>query len=395
MKLFLVLSLVSITIYAGNWHPENHPGNLCEAKGGKWAWNTNIGDFGCLFNDNIEENQKKLITDNPYLIKQIENPSKELQLIAIKNDPTNIQYIKNPDKEIQMIAVEKDATNIRYIETPEIDVQLVSIQENPMRLQYIKNPSQKVELTALKKDDYVIKYILNPTIEMQQLAIDKNPQNLQYLKNPDESVVMQALKKDGKVIQYINNPSSAMQLKAIENDPQSIYYISNPDIKIKSLAVKKDPTTLKYISESDPYFENLKAMAMKQDSKWVNAYLEEQRNIKMQQQKFEQEKIAKQEAKQKSDRELQEKINALVQKNTSSSSLASVGGYIGGINGDMAYRNGQNFIRQYYNYYNLGNDTRGRDSETACRYFAGTYAGERIVSRDWLDGCASALSSKR
>lgn len=81
-----------------------------------------------------------------YYIKNIKNPSLEMQKIAINNDSSSISHIKNPDESIQLEVVQKDARNFVRI----------------------NNPSDKVIKIALKKDFFNYKYLKKSSIEIDE-----------------------------------------------------------------------------------------------------------------------------------------------------------------------------------------------------------------------------------
>lgn len=69
--------------------------------------------------------EEKMVSENGYKIKNIKNPSKELQLMAVKNRGTAIQFIKNPDEEVQIEALNKDPLALYYIDEPTKNVQKI------------------------------------------------------------------------------------------------------------------------------------------------------------------------------------------------------------------------------------------------------------------------------
>ena len=55
-----------------------------------------------------EEEQYKLVFNNPRLIEMIENPSNKLLKLAVNTNPRVIKHIKNPSLELLDIARERD-----------------------------------------------------------------------------------------------------------------------------------------------------------------------------------------------------------------------------------------------------------------------------------------------
>lgn len=80
------------------------------------------------YNSLSEEEQIKIVNENGYNIKNINNPSEKVQLAAVNKNPPAIEYIENPSEKLQLAAV----------------------KQNPVVIIYIENPSEKVELMALE-----------------------------------------------------------------------------------------------------------------------------------------------------------------------------------------------------------------------------------------------------
>ena len=87
----------------------------------------------------------RLIQYNPHLIKFIDNPSEELQLMAVGKDTHLIQYIDNPSEEVQMIAVTKNGILIGNIVNPSEQVQLAAIENHINAFFLIDKPTEKVK----------------------------------------------------------------------------------------------------------------------------------------------------------------------------------------------------------------------------------------------------------
>ena len=85
------------------------------------------------------------------------NLSIEEQIKLVKEDGWNIKYINNPCLEVQLEAVKKDGYSIKYINIPCLEVQLEAIKEIEYSIQYINNPCLEIQLEAVNscwfKDD--------------------------------------------------------------------------------------------------------------------------------------------------------------------------------------------------------------------------------------------------
>ena len=110
------------------------------------------------------------INDKRKEIEYIKNPSKTVQLAAVKQDSRAIQFVKNSSKKVQLVAVKQNGWVIQYIKRPSKAVQLAAVEQNGYAIMYIKNSSEEVQLIAVKQDPSLIKYIKNPTQRVRVLA---------------------------------------------------------------------------------------------------------------------------------------------------------------------------------------------------------------------------------
>ena len=69
-----------------------------------------------------EEELIRIVKNDPFYIKSIENPSEKVQLEALKNYVFAIKCIKNPTEEIQLKSVQQHGSSIFYIENPTEEV---------------------------------------------------------------------------------------------------------------------------------------------------------------------------------------------------------------------------------------------------------------------------------
>ncbi len=138
------------------------------------------------------------ISEYPWDIKIIRNPSEKVQLAAIENLPVSVQHIKNPTEKVQLTAIENDPYSIRFIKNPTEKIQLAAIKKNPQKIAHIENPTEKVQLQSISKDPRIIRHIENPTEKVQLQSISKNPELIGYIKNPTPKVIQLAKQLQGK-----------------------------------------------------------------------------------------------------------------------------------------------------------------------------------------------------
>ena len=73
----------------------------------------------------------------------------EFNLAIVKQDGRAIEFIDNPSKQVQLIAVKQNAFAIKYIIKkgiiPSEKVQLIAVKQNGLAITFIKNPTEKVK----------------------------------------------------------------------------------------------------------------------------------------------------------------------------------------------------------------------------------------------------------
>jgi hypothetical protein len=104
---------------------------------------------------NPEYSLEKWVYNRGKLIQFIDNPSEEVQLMAVNENPYSIKYIQNPSQEVQLAAVEKNPYSIREIKNPSERVQLVAVKKNPRSILFIENPTKGVKQYLLSKGFYI------------------------------------------------------------------------------------------------------------------------------------------------------------------------------------------------------------------------------------------------
>lgn len=258
---------------------------------------------------NIKEKKNiKMVEQDPFAIKYIDNPSEKVQLTVIEQKPHNIIYIKNPSERVQLAAVRNDSSSIECIDFPTEKVQLMAVKENPYDIRYINHPTKKVQLLAVREAPITIKSIANPAtetyiiplkaiykIEMDSNTAIKFPEETKMLftrlteieKIYDEEIMMLdyadefenktsattaadqwRLKERQKTlisfnenvkgtnylpandVEINNERISSVETKNVEivkQNPRAINSIDNPSEKVQVIAVNKDPDCLRLI----------------------------------------------------------------------------------------------------------------------------------------------------
>jgi hypothetical protein len=136
-----------------------------------------------------EEEQIKAVTEYWWKVQFIEKPSYNVQKAAIETSPRAIEEIQNPTTEIQVLAVDKimkdGSFNIaltKLINTFDEEAQIAAVKHNPQIIQFIPYPSDKVQLEAVKVNPFVVKNIINATEEAKKEAVKRNPRVAKFLR---------------------------------------------------------------------------------------------------------------------------------------------------------------------------------------------------------------------
>lgn len=122
------------------------------------------------------------VTKNGFYIRNIENPSEEVQLAAVKHNPMAIKFIKSPTEKVCFEAV----------------------SHNGKSLEYVKNQTMELCMAALEDDIKAIYYVNEEflTEEFYRYALEKDvsPQRVVYESMPDEiyrKILNEMQEKDG------------------------------------------------------------------------------------------------------------------------------------------------------------------------------------------------------
>lgn len=166
-----------------------------------------------------------MIRNNPYVIERLENPTEEMQLVAVETNGLALQYIKNPSAAVQKAALQNTPRAIQYIENPSEDMLLQVVNAGWNNLDYIKNPSPELIEAALAQSGWAIRYIKNPDEKTQLKAVEKNYDAIKYIRDPAPSVQLAAVRGNYEALRYIKNPSTEAKDLAVRENEQAIRLI--------------------------------------------------------------------------------------------------------------------------------------------------------------------------
>lgn len=192
---------------------------------------------------NIDISTKKLnelFNQDFSFIKHLENPSEEVQLLAISNNPFAIKYIKNPTDTVKFEAIKNNGVYIEFIKEPSLELQLVAVNQFGSAIKYIKNASLKVKIASANKDMYSV-LSMTPLKESEYSeALEGNCFLIKLIENPSVEMQLQAVKKNGLSIWFIEKPNLEVQLAALSQNIKAIYFLEKfTNIESKMYAIKQ------------------------------------------------------------------------------------------------------------------------------------------------------------
>ncbi len=136
-----------------------------------------------------EEEQIAAIQEQWWRIQFIDKPSLKVQETAIAISPSAIEQIQNPSTQVQIMAIDGimkegsfNKALTKLINDFSDDAQIAAIKHNVQIIKFITYPSPRVQLEAVKINPFVVKNIINATEEAKQEAIRRNPKVKKYLR---------------------------------------------------------------------------------------------------------------------------------------------------------------------------------------------------------------------
>lgn len=163
-------------------------------------------------NDWTEKQQIAFVQKKADNIKQLENPSILVQIAAIGKYKKARQYINNPEisddpndwtEEQQIVWVCQDVNRIRQINHPSKALQIAAVKKDFWAISQIKPEEQCIEAQLILVSEDMrctrISYLRNPPPLVQWAAIKNNPEAIKFI-IPRSCIDPSLLKKYGKYL---------------------------------------------------------------------------------------------------------------------------------------------------------------------------------------------------
>lgn len=120
------------------------------------------------------------VNDNPFLIRNIDNPSIRLQLAAVHSNIYCIKDIDNPCLEAQRFAVTRDINCVGLINNISEEVLSYAISQKPSIIKQVKNPPEKIlDQLVIQNPEIYSEYVIDNTTLERLKSI--NPSIEQYV----------------------------------------------------------------------------------------------------------------------------------------------------------------------------------------------------------------------
>ncbi|MDB4590943.1 DUF4116 domain-containing protein [Flavobacteriaceae bacterium] len=204
---------------------------------------------------------KKSITKSNTMVKLNKNLWQKYQvdvnsynevINAIKEDTDYIKNVKEPTEEMQLIAIRQNPLILEKIKNPTEKVCLEAIETFPSLIRHIKNPSEKLCFTALntalERDDDVFSHIENPTEEMQIIAVRTSISAYKSISSPSEKVSIAFVSIPCKctTLHDVSEQTEAICMAAVRAYSQNLEYAEKQTEEMCLIAVEDDWETLAY-----------------------------------------------------------------------------------------------------------------------------------------------------
>lgn len=182
-----------------------------------WIISKNIYDAKYVINKFDEEHQIKAIQKSHSLYSEIKNPSDRVKLALINSDPfMAYQLIKSPSIQFLKLMIRKQPSLIKKIENPSPELQIIAMKNT-------RFPDTLIYDIDGPVCDKAAKYAIDHGLEIRHLNTVRVSDNIKWY----------FIKLDPKNILYIANPTEEMMLYAVKKDKSIYGKLLSPTQKVK------------------------------------------------------------------------------------------------------------------------------------------------------------------
>jgi len=167
----------------------------------------------------------EMVLRDPYYIKNIDNPSEEIQLVAVNKNGILLKFIKSPSVKVQWEALKNNVWAIEYIENPLEEMCILAVESAWNTLKFIKNPSENVLIKAVGSKGWSLQFVKNPSLELQRIATIKDWDSIKYISSPLEEIQLLAVDSYYGALSFIKEPTLRVKRKAITINAEAINFL--------------------------------------------------------------------------------------------------------------------------------------------------------------------------
>lgn len=183
------------------------------------------------------------IKKNPNNIKDIENPTEDLCIYAIRIDYRVLRFINNQSINVCTKAIKINYKSLKYVKDQTIPIIIHAIRINPKAFKYIDDQNDKIYEICAGINYKIIDYAKFPRNIERYI-----PDHLKYKYLSDKEIYMDMKRTHSySFIKFIDDPSFNLCKMVIDINICNLNFIQNPTIELCSYAIKKDYCSLRYI----------------------------------------------------------------------------------------------------------------------------------------------------
>jgi len=125
---------------------------------------------------------------DPYCLKYVKNPTKELILHALHREGCALQFVKNKTLDLCKAAVKQNGLALYFVEQKEpsellTEIYQTAIKQTALALRYVKFQTDDLRFLAVKKMCYVVQYCTQVNDKLIEIVRKQDPYCLKYFKH--------------------------------------------------------------------------------------------------------------------------------------------------------------------------------------------------------------------
>ncbi len=183
------------------------------------------------------------------LLKDIEDQTEELCLIAVEQNAFALQYAKDQTHKICMKAIQKDAFAIQCVKEQTPELCMFAVKQNGSMLKYVKEQTPEICMEAVKQSKWNFDYVKEQTPEICMEVIKQDGHTLKHVKEQTHELCLEAVKQSGLALRFVKEQTPEICMEAVKRYGRALEYVKEQTPEICLEAVKRDGSSLRYVKE--------------------------------------------------------------------------------------------------------------------------------------------------